>query len=63
MAVRKINLNMDEQLLERIDAYAKYMGVSRTAAISFLCGNQLYQADAIKALSGAVEVLEKEEKE
>ena len=58
--MKRVNLNMDEKLLERIDAYAEYMGVTRTAAISFLCGNQLFQNDTVNAISGAVDVINKQ---
>lgn len=60
--MKRVNLNMDEKLLERIDAYAEYMGVTRTAAISFLCGNQLFQNDTVNAISGAVDVISKQDK-
>lgn len=60
--MKRVNLNMDEKLLERIDAYAEYMGVTRTAAISFLCGNQLFQNETVNAISGAVDVINKQDK-
>lgn len=60
--MKRVNLNMDEKLLERIDAYAEYMGVTRTAAISFLCGNQLFQNDTVNAISDAVDVINKQDK-
>lgn len=60
--MKRVNLNMDEKLLERIDAYAEYMGVTRTAAISFLCGNQLFQNDTVNAISGAVDMINKQDK-
>lgn len=58
MATKRIAINLDEKLLSRIDAYAKYMGVTRTAAISFLCGNQLFQNETVKAISGAVDIIQ-----
>lgn len=60
MATRRIAINLDEKLLARIDHYAEYMGVTRTAAISFLCGNQLFQNETVKAMSGAVDMLNKQ---
>jgi metal-responsive CopG/Arc/MetJ family transcriptional regulator len=63
MATKRVNLNMDEKLLARIDEYAEYMGVTRTAAISFLCGNQLFQNDTVNAISGAVDVINNQDKE
>ena len=56
MSVKRININVDEKLLARIDQYAEFMGVTRTAAISFLCANQLFQNDTVNAISGAVNV-------
>ena len=63
MATNRVNLNTDEKLLARIDEYAEYMGVTRTAAISFLCGNQLFQNDTVNAISGAVDVINNQDKE
>lgn len=63
MSARRISINLDENLLARIDAYAEFMGVTRTAAISFMCGNQLFQNDAVKAVSGAVDVIQKQDKQ
>lgn len=57
MSVKRININVDEKLLARIDQYAEFMGVTRTAAISFLCANQLFQNDTVNAISGAVNVI------
>ena len=57
MSVKRININVDEKLLARIDQYAEFMGVTRTAAISFLCANQLFQNDTVDAISGAVNVI------
>ena len=57
MSVKRININVDEKLLARIDQYAEFMDVTRTAAISFLCANQLFQNDTVNAISGAVNVI------
>lgn len=62
LKTRRIAINIDEKLLARIDEYAEYMGVTRTAAISFLCGNQLFQNDTVNAISGAVDVINKQDK-
>lgn len=34
--LKRININLDEKLLLKIDAYAENIGVNRTAAIIFL---------------------------
>lgn len=60
MATQRINLNIDERLLAKIDAYANAMGVNRTAAICFLCSSQLLQNEAVSAISSAVDVINKQ---
>lgn len=62
MQTTRICINIDKKLLARIDDYARYMGVTRTSAISFLCGNQLFQNDTVNAISGAVDVINKQDK-
>ena len=36
MANKKLTLNFDEKVIQRVDAYASSIGVNRTAAITFL---------------------------
>lgn len=36
MANRKVTISMEQNLLDKVDAYANSFGVSRTASISFL---------------------------
>jgi hypothetical protein len=36
MANRKVTISMEQNLLDKVDAYANSLGVSRTASISFL---------------------------
>lgn len=60
MSVKRITINVDEHLLSRIDSYAESMGVTRTAAISFLCANQLLQNETVNAISGAIDVINKQ---
>lgn len=58
MAKIKINMNMDEELLKRIDEYAYSMGINRTSAISVLVSNQLKQDCALSALEKALNEIE-----
>lgn len=60
MALKRINVNIDEKLLAKIDKYAEIMGVNRTSAICFLCSSQLLQNEAVSAISGAVDVINKQ---
>ena len=36
MAIKKYSFGFDEKVIERVDVYAKSIGVNRTAAITFL---------------------------
>lgn len=56
----RVNLNLDEMLLERIDKYAKKLGISRTAAVSVLCGECLEQKEAMVTLGKMVDIVGKE---
>ncbi len=58
----RINLNLDNDLLNRIDTYAKKRGINRTAAISVLCGEYLEQKEAMVTMGKMVDYLDKEEK-
>lgn len=42
MALKRINLNLDEELLKHLDVYANQMHITRSAAISVLL-SQLFQ--------------------
>lgn len=44
MALHRFNLNLEEELLQQLDAYADKMHVNRSAAISFIL-SQKFQAD------------------
>lgn len=46
----RININFDDELLQKVDDYAKKLGINRTAAISVLCGAQLEQKDALSVM-------------
>ncbi len=57
---KRVNLNLDDILLQRIDKYAKKLGVSRTAAVSVLCGEMLEQKEAMITLGKMVDIVGKE---
>lgn len=44
MALKRINLNLDEELLKQLDDYAEKMHVNRSSALSFLL-SQKFQSD------------------
>lgn len=48
----KVQVNLSDEIVKKIDNYAKYMGVSRSA----LCG--MYIAQSIMALDKSFEVIQ-----
>ncbi len=48
--MKRININFDEDLLKKIDDYAKKLGVNRSATISMLCSEHLDQKEALNTL-------------
>ena len=50
MALRKLVLNLDEELVAQLDTYAADKHVNRTAAISFLLTTALEHIQAISSL-------------
>lgn len=59
--MKRINLNMSDELIEKIDAYAKELGINRTSAISVLCATQLKQNETIDVIRKASEIVDKSE--
>jgi metal-responsive CopG/Arc/MetJ family transcriptional regulator len=56
MAMRRLNLNLTDDVVNRIDVYAKKIGVSRTAAISFLIVQGMQVESFPESLEKLVEV-------
>lgn len=56
MALKKIMLGLDEELLSDIEAYASKMHLNRTAAISVLCSTALQAQKNMSTLSQLMEV-------
>ena len=48
MALQKVQMNLDEQLIKQVDQYAATLHVNRTAAVSVLLSRAL-QADKLAA--------------
>jgi metal-responsive CopG/Arc/MetJ family transcriptional regulator len=48
--MKRVNINFDEDLLQKIDDYAKKLGVNRSATISMLCSEHLDQKEALNTL-------------
>ena len=61
MALKRINLNLDEELLQQLDEYGKQMHITRSAAISVLL-SQTFQAQKNMQTVGDLVSLYKDEK-
>ena len=48
MKTLRLNFYMKEELVKSIDEYADSLGLTRSAAISVLCANQLQAINAMK---------------
>lgn len=63
--MKKVQISIDEQLLERIDSYADQSYMSRSGLITLACSQYLNQAEivyAIKDLSLAMQKIAKDKK-
>lgn len=60
MALQRINMNLSDTLVKKIDSYAKDMGINRSAAISVLLSTQLQQQEALGTMKSLVEFVDKE---
>lgn len=56
--VRRITMNMDGSLLDRIEATAKALGINRSAAIAMMCAQYLEQRRAIDGLINAAKIID-----
>lgn len=52
MATKRVNLNIDEDLLAAVDGYAKQWGTTRTGAICVMLSQFMEQSQAMRLLPG-----------
>lgn len=62
MAKRKVNVMLEESIIEKLDDYAKSMDISRSAAIAVLVNQAMEYSNAINALPQMLKALEKQNK-
>lgn len=55
MGLKRINLNLDEELLSQLDDYASKMHISRSSALSVLLSQFFQNQKAIQTMSNLVE--------
>lgn len=56
-------MRFKEDFLERIDAYASQMNISRTAAITVIVNNHLQGLEVMKTMQDMKEIYDNERKE
>lgn len=59
MAVKRINVSMEEEQIAKIDGYAKEMCISRSAAIAVLTGQALEYRQMFAALPEMMDFVRK----
>jgi metal-responsive CopG/Arc/MetJ family transcriptional regulator len=60
MALKRVNINLSEDVVSKIDEYARKCGLSRSAAISVLTSTQLQQQEALTTMQGVLKYAENE---
>lgn len=56
MALKRINLNLEEELVEKIDDYARKMYVNRTNAFTIIASQFFEQREAMAIIQQVVEL-------
>lgn len=60
MALKRVNMNLEEKLLEKVDAYADEIGLNRTGAISAILGNFFRENQTLAVMSEMLAKMGKE---
>lgn len=55
----KVQISLDDKLMERIDSYADENYMTRSGLVSFACTQFLNQNDALRAVKEIVVILQK----
>lgn len=56
MALKRINLNLDEELLQQLDDYANKMHISRSSALSVLLSQFFQNQKAMQTMNDMIAV-------
>ena len=63
MALKRVNLNLEEELVAKVDAYADSMYVNRTNAFALIIGQFFEQKETLKTLSVFASLYEQQKAE
>lgn len=61
MALKKLIMNIDEKLLDKVDAYASDHHINRTSAICVILSSFLEQKHSIDTLASFVQIYQAEQ--
>ena len=61
MALKKLIVNVDEKLLQKLDEYAEAYHVNRTSAVSFLLTEALEQKQAMNTMQELLKIYQSEQ--
>ena len=61
MALKKLIVNVDEKLLQKLDEYAEARHVNRTSAVSFLLTEALEQKQAMNTMQVLLKIYQSEQ--
>ena len=57
MALKRINLNLEESLLEQLDEYAEAMHVNRSAALAVILSQHFMERKAVDTMGNLLELV------
>jgi metal-responsive CopG/Arc/MetJ family transcriptional regulator len=57
--MKRISMNFNEELLAKIDKYAKDMNITRTSAVAVICNMYFQGLETKDTLKSAIEAIEK----
>lgn len=60
MTLKRLGVQMDEELILKIDIYAKEMHISRTAALSVIVSQHLQQLETVRSFKVITDEMEKQ---
>lgn len=63
MAVTRLNMNIDSDLIARLDSYAEQLHINRSAAMSVVLSTFFQQQDTMKMLGKLTDIYDKEKPE
>ena len=61
MALKRVNMNMDEALVDKVDAYASKLYVNRTTAFALIVAQFFEQRETMQTVSALAKLVDAQE--